>query len=77
MKPKNYFQLDKGKPIFMGGHFNIWNRRVKTTENFAIEFDFTPLSPAPLHMLMACASGPDDESVLMLLCPSATVWRMS
>ena len=61
---RNYFLLGKGKePVFMGGHFNVWNRRVRTSENFAIEFDFTPLSPAPLHMLMFCASGPEGESV--------------
>ncbi len=61
---RNYFLLGKGKePVFMGGHFNVWNWRVRTSENFAIEFDFTPLSPAPLHMLMFCASGLEGESV--------------
>ena len=54
---RNYFLLGKGKPVFMGGHFNVWNRRIRTSDNFAIEFDFTPLSPAPLHMLMFCGSG--------------------
>ncbi|MCS2585636.1 YesU family protein [Bacteroides sp. BFG-551] len=47
----------------MGGHFNVWNRRIRTSDNFAIEFDFTPLSPAPLHMLMFCGSGLEGESV--------------
>ncbi len=60
---RNYFLLGKGKPVFMGGHFNLWNQRIRTSENFAIEFDFTPLSPAPLHMLMFCASGMEGESV--------------
>ena len=32
-------------------------------QNFAIEFDFTPLSSAPLHMLMFCGSGLEGESV--------------
>lgn len=60
---RNHFLLGKGKPVFMGGHFNLWNRAIQTTENFAIEFDFTPLSPAPLHMLMFSASGLKGESV--------------
>lgn len=60
---RNFFLLGKGEPVFMGGHFNVWNKRIKIPESFAIEFDFTPLSPAPLHMLMVCASGPDGESV--------------
>ena len=60
---RNYFLLGKGKPVFMGGHFNVWNRRIRTSDNFAIEFDFTPLSPAPLHMLMFCGSGLESESV--------------
>ena len=60
---RNYFLLGKGKPVFMGGHFNVWNRRIRTSDNFAIEFDFTPLSPAPLHMLMFCSSGLEGESV--------------
>ena len=60
---RNYFLLGKGKPVFMGGHFNVWNRRIRTSDNFAIEFDFTPLSPAPLHMLMFCGSGLEGESV--------------
>ncbi len=60
---RNYYLSGKGEPQFMGGHFNIWNQRIKTSRNFAIEFDFTPLSPAPLHMLMFCASGPNGESI--------------
>lgn len=60
---RNYILLGKGKPTFMGGHFNVWNRRIETAGDFAIEFDFTPLSPAPLHMLMFCASGLKGESV--------------
>ena len=34
---RNYFLLGKGKPVFMGGHFNVWNRRIRTSDNFAIE----------------------------------------
>lgn len=60
---RNYFLLGKGEPVFMGGHFNVWNRRIRTSGNFAIEFNFTPLSPAPLHMLMFSASGLEGESV--------------
>lgn len=60
---KNYFFQGEGKPTFTGGHFNFWNRKIKTSENFAIEFDFTPLSPAPLHMLLFCASGLQGESL--------------
>ena len=60
---RNYFLLGKGEPKFMGGHFNVWNKAIKTGRTFAIEFDFTPLSPAPLHMLMFCASGLKGESV--------------
>lgn len=60
---RNYFLVGKGEPVFMGGHFNVWNRRIRTSENFAIEFDFTPLSSAPLHMLMFCGSGLEGESV--------------
>ena len=58
-----YLMQEKGKPTFTGGHFNIWNRRIKTAGNFAIEFDFTPLSPAPLHMFLFCASGLKGESI--------------
>ena len=58
-----YLMQEKGKPTFTGGHFNIWNRRIKTAENFAIEFDFTPLSPSPLHMFLFCASGLKGESI--------------
>lgn len=60
---RNYFLIGKGESKFMGGHFNVWNNKIKTSENFVIEFDFTPLSPAPLHMLMFCASGLEGESV--------------
>lgn len=48
---------------FRGGHFNYWNKRLRTPDNFAIEFDFRALSPAPLHMLMFCAAGMQGESV--------------
>lgn len=58
-----YFLQGKEDSTFTGGHFNIWNRKIKTAGNFAIEFDFTPLSPAPLHMLLFCASGLKGESI--------------
>lgn len=60
---RNYFLIGKGEKVFMGGPFNLWNKRVSTTQDFAIEFDFRALSPAPLHMLMFCASGMGGESV--------------
>ena len=56
--------MEDGKKTFRGGHFNFWNTEYETPENFAIEFDFRSLSPAPLHMLMFCASGLNGESVL-------------
>ncbi len=58
-----YFLQGKEEATFTGGHFNIWNRKIKTAVNFAIEFDFTPLSPAPLHMVLFCASGLKEESI--------------
>ena len=58
-----YLMQEKRKPTLKGGHFNIWHRRIKTAENFAIEFDFTPLSPSPLHMFLFCASGLKGESI--------------
>ncbi len=61
---ENYFYMEDGKKTFRGGHFNFWNTEYETPENFAIEFDFRSLSPAPLHMLMFCASGLNGESVL-------------
>ena len=61
---ENYFYIEKGKKTFRGGHFNWWNTKYETPENFAIEFDFKPLSPAPLHMLMFCASGLNGEDVM-------------
>ena len=60
---RNYFLIGKGEKVFMGGPFNLWNKRVRTAQDFAIEFDFRALSPAPLHMLMFCASGMEGESV--------------
>ena len=60
---RNYFLQGKEKPVFTGGHFNLWNRKIRTTENFALEFDFTPLSPAPLHMFLFCASGLQGENI--------------
>ena len=60
---RKFFLVGHGKDVFMGGPFNLWNKRVKTDRDFAIEFDFRSLSPAPLHMLMCCASGMRGESV--------------
>lgn len=72
---RNYFLVGKGEPVFMGGHFNVWNRRIRTSENFAIEFDFTPLSSAPLHMLMFCGSAWKVKAFSTLPCPHATEWK--
>lgn len=60
---ENYFYIEDGVKTFRGGHFNYWNKRFRTPDNFAIEFDFRALSPAPLHMLMFCAAGLNGESV--------------
>lgn len=60
---QHYVVEEKGKATFSGGHFNFWNRRVRTGQDFAIEFDFRSLSPAPLHMLMFCASGKEGQSI--------------
>ncbi len=50
------------KPVFRGGHFNIWCKR-PVYGDFAIEFDVKSLSPAPLHMIMFCAEGLNGESI--------------
>lgn len=53
---------DGRKPVFRGGHFNIWCKQ-PVYGDFAIEFDVTSLSPAPLHMVMLCAEGLNGESI--------------
>lgn len=45
---------------FRGGHFNFWLKK-EMPDNISISFDFETLSPSALHMIMFCASYPEDK----------------
>jgi hypothetical protein len=58
-----YIKGENGEPVFRGGHFNFWNKKYPAPDDFALEFEFKSLSPAPLHMIMFCALGKNGESI--------------
>ncbi|SHE81758.1 protein of unknown function [Mariniphaga anaerophila] len=60
---KYYITGEDGNSVFRGGHFNFWNKKYPTPDDFAIEFEFVSLSPAPLQMIMFCARGKNGESI--------------
>lgn len=48
---------------FLGGNFNIWNTKFPTGTDYAIEFDFKSLYPAPLQMMLFSAKGVSGKSI--------------
>jgi len=66
LKQQEYSPIDSlyANGNFSGGHIVLWNRAVETPDSYAIEFDFTPLSPIGLAILFFSASGQQGEDVL-------------
>jgi len=60
-EPDVLASYDHGSPIRYG-HTVLWNKR-RAPENFLIEFDFTNLSPYPLHLVHFSASALDGRSI--------------
>ncbi|MCT4601641.1 MAG: YesU family protein [Marinifilum sp.] len=60
-EPELYPIYKSGK-VFRGGHLVYWNK-IKTPENYVIEFDFQSPIPYPLHMIMFSATGENGEDV--------------
>ncbi|MEN9906910.1 MAG: hypothetical protein RLZZ540_51 [Bacteroidota bacterium] len=49
--------------VFLGGSFNIWNKKFQTQSSFSIEFDFKALYPTPLHMILFSALGTNGKGI--------------
>ena len=66
LKHRDYSPIEPlyTKGDFRGGHIVLWNRAVETCDNYAIEFDFKPLSPIGLAILFFSATGQQGEDVL-------------
>ncbi|MCH5719321.1 DUF1961 family protein [Niabella hibiscisoli] len=54
---------DNSETQFLGGSFNIWNKKFPTASSFSIEFDFQALYPTPLHMIMFSAWGINGSGI--------------
>ena len=52
---------DKG--TLNGGHIVLWNKKIKTQDDYAVEFDFKPLSPIGLAILFFSGNGGNGEDL--------------